>query len=448
MELIPDLATQVSVSDDRLSWTLTLRDDVRFGDGSRLTAKDVAFTYQQLQDGKSVHDASMIEQISIESLNTLRFDLAEPDLGFADLLASVGIVAHKVYQQSYGQNPLGSGPFRFVRWDKGQQIVLERNPYYYGQQPAVQKLIIVFASEDSLISLVRSGQIDLASVPQRYASLVSGNHRLVSVETNDNRGIVWPVNPLSKERGGNEVTSDVAIRRAIDQVINRELLVSGVLQGYGRPAFSLADGLPWGPTIEPRKLADIDEISLQLELAGWFFDKSNLIRERDGVKAIFTLYYPAGDSVREQLSLAVAAMAEPLGIEVNVRGASWTHIGREMSHHPVLMGFGSHNISEMFLVYGSENAGEGWYNSGYYANGIVDFNLSRIKQASGIEHTRPYWDALYQQLDRDLPWSWLVNINHLYAVNQCLDIGEPLPEPHQHGWPITRTIEQWQWSCP
>ncbi|MGR5144000.1 ABC transporter substrate-binding protein [Photobacterium sp. DNB23_23_1] len=447
LALQPDLARHVAVSDDRHEWTVDLREDARFGDGTPVTSKDVAFTYSLLKKGLSLHDASMISEIIIEDEYMIRFRLASPDLGFADLLASVGIVPKQVYGPNYGQKPLGSGPFRFVRWDKGQQIVLEQNPYYYGEMPAVERLIIVFASEDSLISMVRRGQIHLASIPQRYARLVPDNYQLVTVETNDNRGIVWPFNAPSVNHRGNSVTSDAAIRRAVDQVIDRELLVESVLQGYGRPAFSLADGLPWGPAAQHREVADVSEISQALEQAGWLLDKQRNIRVKQGTIANFTLYYPAGDSIREQLSLAVAAMVEPLGIKVVVRGASWTQIGHVMATSPVLMGFGSHAINEMFLVYGSEHAGEGWYNSGFYGSEVVDVSLNAIKQTTNYQQAQPYWDRVYKQLDEDLPWSWLVNIDHLYAVNECLDIGSPLPEPHQHGWPITRTIEQWQWSC-
>lgn len=447
LALQPDLARHVSVSDDRHEWTVDLREDARFGDGSAVTSEDVAFTYSQLQQGLSLHDASMIREIIVDDEYKLRFRLVSPDLGFADLLASVGIVPKHAYGPNYGQKPLGSGPFRFVRWDKGQQVVLEQNPYYYGKKPAVERLIIVFASEDSLISLVRSGQIHLASIPQRYARLVPDNYQLLTVETNDNRGIVWPFNAPSANQPGNSVTSDIVIRRAVDQVIDRELLVKSVLQGYGRPAFSLADGLPWGPTNQQREETNVGEISHQLEQAGWLLDKQRNIRVKQGTAASFTLYYPAGDSLREQLSLAVASMVEPLGINVVVRGASWTQIGHAMTTNPVLMGFGSHAINEMFLVYGSEYAGEGWYNSGYYGNEVVDLSLNAIKHATNNQEAQPYWDTVYKQLEDDLPWSWLVNIDHLYAVNECLDIGSPLPEPHQHGWPITRTIEQWQWRC-
>lgn len=447
LSLQPDLAHHISVSDDRHEWTVALREDARFGDGSKLTSEDVAFTYRQLQQGLSLHDASMISEIIIEDNYTLRFRLAAPDLGFADLLASVGIVSKQAYGPSYGQQPLGSGPFRFVRWDKGQQIVLEKNPYYYGQLPAVDRLIIVFASEDSLISLVRSGQIHLASIPQRYARLVPDNYQLVTVETNDNRGIVWPFNAPSALQQGNHVTSDIAIRRAVDQIIDRDLLVESVLQGFGRPAFSLADGLPWGPTLQHREFVDTSDITQMLEQSGWILDKQRNIRVKQDITASFTLYYPAGDSLREQLSLAVAAMVDPLGIKVTVRGASWTQIGHVMTTSPVLMGFGSHAINEMFLVYGSEHAGEGWYNSGYYGSNVVDTSLNAIKQTTNYQAAQPYWDKVYKQLEKDLPWSWLVNIDHLYAVNECLDIGTPLPEPHQHGWPVTRTIEQWQWRC-
>lgn len=446
-QLQPDVAIKVMPSADRLTWTVKIRNDVLFGDGSPLKAKDVAFTYRQLQQSGAVHDASMIADIIVDDSESLRFVLHSPDLRFVDLLASVGIVPAKQYNQQYAQNPVGSGPFRFVRWDKGQQIVLEKNPYYYSDQPQVDKLIIVFSSEENLISLVKTGQVQLATVPHRYAQAIPNAYQLINVPSNDNRGIVWPMNAPSNYQAGNVVSSDMAIRHAIDQVIDRDLLVQRILQGFGRAAFSLADGLPWGTEKNSREPIELEVIKEQLQSSGWILNDKTQLRSKGGITAQLTLYYPAGDSLREQLALTVSAMVEPLGIKMMVRGGSWAHIKQKMMANPVVMGFGSHSINEMFMVYASEQAGNGWYNSGFYRNTVVDANLAAIKQLADYQQAKPYWSNIYQQLEQDLPWTWLVNIDHLYAVDQCLDIGTPLSEPHQHGWPILRNISQWQWRC-
>ncbi|WP_413112508.1 ABC transporter substrate-binding protein [Thaumasiovibrio sp. DFM-14] len=447
LNLVNDLAQNVQLSEDRLVWQVTLRKDAYFSDGTNLTAHDVVFTYQQIQRDLSMHDLAGLSSVVADDEYQVSFTLHEPDLGFQDHFVSVGIVPQHAYSKEYAQSPLGSGPFMLQRWDKGQQVILTLNPHYHGEQPELDSLVIVFAGEDSLTSLVRSRQLHLAALPHRYVDLLPDNYHLVQVATNDNRGIVWPMNQPSDNAPGNTVTADPVIRQVIDQAIDRQLLVDGILRGYGREAFSLADGLPWGPTPKVREQEEQDALKMQLDTAGWIVNPRSGLRHKHGVDARIYLVYLAGDSVREQLSLAVAAMLQPLGIEIIVEGASWSQIAQRMHNDPVMMGFGSHGLAELYNVYMGTNAGQGWYNSGYYQNAAVDTVLTTAKRAANYHDAAPYFQQLHQQLQQDLPWTWLVNIDHLYAVNTCLDIGQPIPEPHQHGWPITSNIAQWKWLC-
>lgn len=445
--LVGDLAEKFELSVDRLSWMIKLRDDVYFSDGKKLTSEDVVFTFKELVAGPSFFNLSMLDRVEKLDTSTIRFVLTKPDLAFADTLSTVGIVPMSGYDQNYGHNPIGSGPFMLSRWDKGQQIVLKRNPYYYGKMAEFDIFVIVFAGEDSLYNLLHAGDLHLASIPARYGKSVPSQYRLSRVKTNDNRGIVWPFLAPSSKEPGNLVTADLAIRKAVDNIVDREYMVESILMGFGQEAFSLSDGLPWGPIERERQPISLQNLKVGLDKAGWLLCEGCKIRNKDGVNAEFTIFYPAGDSVREHLALSVSHMVKPLGIKINVRGGSWEQIARKMHDNPVLMGFGSHTIEEMFLVYGSDTKGVGWYNSGNYSNSVVDASFESIRASDSLEDTLPMWQSIYYELDEDLPWTWLVSLEHLYAVSQCLDIGNPYHEPHQHGWPITRNIDEWSWVC-
>ncbi len=119
-----------------------------------------------------------------------------------------------------------------------------------------------------------------------------------------------------------------------------------------------------------------------------------------------------------------------------------------MHQAPVLFGFGSLSANEMALIYDSRNAGKGYFNSGYYQNPLVDKALEKAREADSVDSAIAFWQQAQQQISQDVPWSWLVNLQHLYAANPCLYLGRPLVEPHGHGWPITNNINQWRWQCP
>ena len=79
---------------------------------------------------------------------TVQFDLNKSDSTFLDKLAYIGIVPSDSYNnETYGSNPVGSGPYKFAQWDKGQQVILEKNDNYYGDQPEFKKITILFRSK-------------------------------------------------------------------------------------------------------------------------------------------------------------------------------------------------------------------------------------------------------------------------------------------------------------
>ena len=130
-----NLATDYSVSEDGLTWTVKIRDDVKFTDGEPLTAEDVAFTYNNCRDNSSVNDFSMLKEAVAVDDTTVEFHMNTPFAVWPYTMAIVGIVPEHAYDENYGQNPIGSGRYIMKQWDKGQQVIFEANPDYYGEAP-------------------------------------------------------------------------------------------------------------------------------------------------------------------------------------------------------------------------------------------------------------------------------------------------------------------------
>ncbi len=447
LELVGDLATSWTLSADRLTWQVSLRKGVNFSDGTRLTAEDIKFTFDIAKQIASIHDLTNLEKVEVVSDGELRFHLQQADITFIDNFVSLAIVPKASYGPRYGLAPVGSGPLKFVRWDRNQQLIMVPNPYYYGQKLQFKKVVVIFSDEDSRYSRLRVGQLDLSAIAPRYAQLLPPTYRLWRIDSVDNRGIAWPMLPKQGNNIGNDVSSDLAIRTAIDLVIDRQVLVEQLLEGHATPAYSIADGLPWGPVAQAHEPQVDPEVAIALlEKNGWQLQGG--IRQRDGVKASMTLYYLAGDTVRQQLALAVAQMVKPLGIQITPVGKSWEAIYKQMHQQPVLFGFGSHSATEVRGVHHSQYRGQGYFNSGYYSNPEVDNALDEAQHALSWQASLPYWQSAQQFIAQDKPWTWLVNLKHLYAANVCLDLDSPGIEAHGHGWPLANNIEHWRWQCP
>ncbi len=350
-------------------------------------------------------------------------------------LAVLGIVPEASYGDDYGHNPIGSGPYVLKQWDPGQQVIVVANPGYYGEAPGMERVIVVFMDEDAALAAVQKGAVDIAYTFATHADRTFDGSELTAFKTVDSRGSSLPCIPAGGTRvleediayrTGNDVTCDVAVRRAINLAINREQLIDNVLNGYGRPAFSVGDGMPWSSP-DMRVECDIDAARALLDEAGWkpgadgilngygrpafsvgdgmpwsspdmrvecdidaaraLLDEAGWkpgadgIRERDGVRAAFDLWYSSDDSVRQATAHEVANQLAELGIEVKPQGGSWDEIYPHQFEQPVLWGWGSNAPVEVYEL----NYSTGWGNYSCRESAVTDAYLDQALAQTDVE---------------------------------------------------------------
>lgn len=455
LNIVNDLAASYEVSEDGKTWTVKLRNDVSFSDGKPLTSEDVKFTFDTAAGNGAAIDLKNLASVEAGQ-DQVVFRLKKPQSTFVYYLITTGIVPKHAYSSTYAENPIGSGPFTFVQWDRGQQLIVEANAKYYGAKPAIRKLTFLFLNEDAAFAAAKAGSVDVAYIPSAFSHQEVAGMRLEAVKSVDNRGIAFPyVKAGGKtDKGyaiGNDVTADRAIRAAVNTVIDRQQLVEGILEGYGSPAFTANDGLPWWNENTVIKDNDAEAARQILADGGWVDSDKDGIVEKGTLKAEFTLLYSSGDVTRQSLALAAADMVKKAGIQINVEGKSWDEIEKQMHANAVLLGWGSHDPLEMFNLYSSAFGGVDYYNTGFYSNSSVDKQFEQALDARTEEEALSFWKKAQWDgqtglsVQGDAPWAWLVNIDHLYLVKDGLDIGKQRIQPHGHGWPVTDNIESWSW---
>ena len=447
-----DLATDYSVSEDGLTWTVSIRDDVKFTDGEPLTASDVAFTYNLCVENSSVNDFTMLKEAVAVDDTTVEFHMNTPFSIWPYTMAIVGIIPEHAYDENYGQNPIGSGRYIMKQWDKGQQVIFEANPDYYGDEVKMKKVTVLFMDEDAALAAAMAEQVDVAHTAASYADQVIDGYGLLQVASVDNRGINLPVGPVEERDGltvGNEVTADIAVRRAINIGIDREEMITNVLGGYGTPAYSVCDKMPWYNS-EAQVSYDPDGAKQLLEDAGWV-PGADGIREKDGVRAAFTVMYNPGDSVRQALAEDLANQCAELGIEVTTEGAGWDVAYDKALSQPLVWGWGAHTPMELYNIYHTLPAtGSAEYSP--YANSTVDAYMDEALKASELEDSYDLWQKAQWDgstgvtQEGDIPWVWLCNVDHLYYVRNGLQVAEQKIHPHGHGWSIVNNVDQWEWN--
>lgn len=450
-----DLATSYECSEDGMTWTFGIRDDVRFTDGQPLTAHDVAFTINGIVNAEASEcDLSMVrEAVAVDDV-TVEIHMSKPFNALLYTLAVVGIVPEHAYGEGYGANPVGSGRYLLEQWDKGQQAILVANPDYYGEAPEMERVVVVFMEEDASLAAAQSGQVDVAYTAATYAANQPAGYDLLNCASVDSRGISLPCVPAggtkSDEGGeyavGNDVTCDLAVRQAINYGIDRERMIENVLNGYGTVAYSVGDGMPWSSP-DMRCETDAEKAKRLLDDAGWVLGADG-VREKAGVRASLSLYYAAGDSVRQAIAAEFADQMEGLGIEVNVKGASWDDLYPHQFTDPVVWGWGTNAPVETYNLLYSQGSG----NYACYENAAVDDYLDEALSKPNVGDSfdlwkKAQWDGATGAAPQgDAPWVWFANVDHLYFVRESLKVAEQKPHPHGHGWSLVNNVDQWSWA--
>ena len=453
-----DLATGYELSSDGLVWTFTIRDDAKFTDGEKVTAEDVAFTLETAKSAQGSVDLTYMESAVAKDDTTVVITLSAPTSIFLNTLASVGIVPAHAYDADYGRNPIGSGPYKFVEWRPQEQIMFTANEEYYGGTPAIKNVTVVFMSEDAALAAVQAGEVDVAySTATLGTTEVSGYH-VEAITSADNRGFTLPVLPnegKTTESGapiGNNVTCNIEIRQAIAYAIDRQQIANLVLNGFGRPAYSENDGMPWNNP-EVKIETDVDYAKKLLADAGWSDADGDGVVEKDGLKAEFQCVYPSGDSVRQAVGLAAAEQLKAIGIQVNVEGMSWDEIMNVMFSEAVLMGWGSAIPNETYYLYRSDGALlDDFYNPEGYMNETTDGYLNAAMAALTVEDANKNWQNVQWDgttgtaMQGECPWVWIVNLDHVTYVRDGLSIGDQPIHGHGHGLPLIQNLNEWAWT--
>ncbi len=456
LNFVNDLATDYLCSSDGLVWTFTIRDDVVFSDGEPLSARDVAFTVNAVIDSAmSEADLSMVDRAVAVSDTVVELHLNKPHNALLYTLAVLGIVPEHAYGPEYGRNPIGSGRYVLERWDKGQQVIFTANPTYYGRKPSMERVVVVFMDEDAALAAVQKGEVDIAYTYATHARQAFEGYELAAYKTVDSRGVSLPSVPAGGTKlvegdmafnTGNDVTADVAVRRAINCGLDRDAVIEHVLDGYGKVAYSVGDGMPWSSPDMKVEL-DREKAARLLDEAGWKRGEDG-VRSRDGVRAAFDIWYSSDDSVRQALANEFANQMAELGLEVTPRGGSWDQIYLHQFSQPVLWGWGSNSPVEVYEL----NYSTGWGNYSCYESEITDAYLDEALAQTDVEASYEYWrKAMWDGVEGVAPqgaatWAWIANVDHLYFKRQGLDVAHQKPHPHGHGWSLVNNVDAWSWA--
>ena len=310
LQVQPDLATSWEPAEDLKSWTFRLRPGVKFHNGKALEAADVVFTFKRILDKNigSVLRANFNIVTGIEVVDplTVRFNLSIP---YADLPAVTAAYQAAIVTESVVDklptHPIGTGPFRFVEYRPGDQLVMERNPdYFLPGTPKVDRVIIRIIPEfTTAVAALESGAVDAVYdlPPEQVDNLKHSTVAHVDeVQAGRWQGIVW--NNTMKP------FDDIRVRRAFAKIVDKPALVDIAMFGHATATLTPI------PPFHPYFRKDIP-------IAGADIPGAKKLLAEAGIADGFSLemYVPGSNPPRERIATAFRDSAKQAGIDVQLR---------------------------------------------------------------------------------------------------------------------------------
>ncbi len=298
---IPSVANG-GVSEDGLTITLSLRDDIVWSDGEPITSADFLFTYEMIISPDNVPDSrypydpelGIITGVEAPDDTTVVISFGQP---FAPWIASIFTfilpehVLGPVYEDEgtidgaeWNNAPsVSSGPFLFDEWETGSFMRFVRNENYYNGVANLDTVVISFIPEDeALINTLLNGDGDLATfiAYSDIGALETAGFVPQIVASGYNEQWLFNI----KEGIGHPALQDVNVRKALSMAVNREQITTDLLEGRTYPAVSFWEGTPYAnPNLEAPAF-DPEMASALLDEAGWVDSNGNGTRDKDGVE--------------------------------------------------------------------------------------------------------------------------------------------------------------------
>ena len=324
----PDLANVVptqangGISPDGRTITYHLRRGVRWHDGQPFTSADVAFTQRATLD--PANNATVrqpndrVVRLDTPDPYTVVVHLARPFAPFVAEWTSTGILpahilAHKanINNDPFNAAPIGTGAFRFVRWDRGSKIVLAANNDYFDGPPRLKSIVVSILPDETTTALaLKTHQIDWLFEPSIGALRLLAGAAGVRIERFDS--VTFQGFYLNVTR---PALADVRVRRAISLAVNRRELVDKLQPGNAVPATSDLPAFMWAHDPALRAPFDPADANALLDAAGWQRGTDG-IRARNGHRLSLSYVYWSGLPIIAAIALQLQAQLRDVGIEV------------------------------------------------------------------------------------------------------------------------------------
>lgn len=414
--IIPDLVTKYEVSDDGLTYTFHLHDNVKWHDNTKFTSADVKFTFDTVikEKGMNVERFEAVKEITCPDDNTVVFNLSKKSAALLSVLSYVSILPKHLYEGTdwlnnpANQKPVGTGAFKFVEHKKGVSITLEAFDDYFLGRPKIDKIVYkIIPDENTVVQSYLNGEvdvIDLAAAVSPAAMPTLEKAPNTKIETMISADRQYLVTNMQKDPWSN-----VKVRKAVAMALDREEMVEKAHKGYAKIAEGFyTPAVSWAYTDKYKLPArDIEKAKKLLDEAGYKAD-ANGIRIKDAEIVIFQF------AVFSDIAKIVQANLKEIGIDTTITTleyAAWDErLQTGKFDIAVIGGYHGPDPDNMRIRVGTG----GILNYMKYSSPVIDGLLDKGNVETDIKKRAEIYKEFQKVLSEDLPviplteWCYIV----------------------------------------
>ena len=442
---IPDLAKSYEVSEDKLTYTFHLKDNLRFHDGAPLTADDVRFTIEKAMDPavKSAKRANW-NGVSIEQPGpkTIQLTLKKPYPAFLEN-ATLGVLPSHLWQNTSAESfplheqnleAIGSGPYKLSKITKDSNGIptayeLKAFSDFALGKPRLEKITIGFyKNEEELVEAYKNGQIDsLSSLsPALVKELEESGQRVV-------KSTLPRVFAVFFNQNHNSVFLDATVRKALNLAVPRQEIVENIFHGYAEPL----EGIFTSTNDEPTK-TDLVAAKKMLTDAGWKLNDQGVMQKttkasKDKPAATQVLTFSLATSnieelkqIAEKLKANWTALGAKVEIEIYESNDLNQNVIKPRKYDALLFGEVMGRDSNPYPFWHSSQRTDPGLNIAMYTNAKVDRLLEEARQTSDLEERNKKYFEAETEIKKDQPVAFIYSPYFLYLLPRNI-IGVSLP---------------------
>jgi peptide/nickel transport system substrate-binding protein len=437
---------------DSSSLRFHMRSDVRWSDGTPLTAHDVAFSYGILGDPDLAsplqHYVQFLESIEVENDSTVVFHFTRryPDMLTHTALAllprhvfgetPVGELRdHPRIRNPEGGNLVVSGPYMIGSWERGQRIVLVRNPHFRPAGHLDQIVFRIIPEPTTRLIELQTGTVDMVTgIALDQVPHIRSQARHVRIEREEKRFYDY----VGYNGARFAPFADPGVRRALGLAIDAQ----GIIDALQMEEFAVPAGGPYAPIFrdlfDPQGQAplpyDPDEARRILAAQGWRDTDNDGILDRDGLPFRFTLTTNAGNQRRADVSQILQQQWRRIGVDVRIQVLEFNTMSaslRDGSFEAVLGGWSVGLSPDLTALWGPESP----FNYTGYRHPEVTRLIEEARAQPTYEAAAPLWRRAASRIVADQPYTWLYYMDGVGGVhNRVRGAKIDTYGPYQNVW--------------